>query len=252
MTEFQARSVDKASLSGYTACGIGMTHTTRFGTEPQHIARAVQLLRTGGIVGFPTDTVYGIGACGLLPAAVAELYVVKRRPRDKAIPLLLSSTDALSQVAVEIPDLAYVLAERFWPGALTLVLRRAAHVPDIVTAGGDTVAVRVPDHPVVQALVTALGAPLAATSANLSGHPAPATPSGVLAQLDGRIDLLLDGGTCPGGIASTVLDLTVRPPVILRAGGIPAERILEAFGSEEPLCPVNNSASSPKAPLTPG
>ena len=207
-----------------------MKHTTRIGVQPNHIDRAVQVLQAGGIVAFPTDTVYGVGAHGLLPAAVERLYVAKRRPRDKAIPLLIAGVEALAQVAVDVPDAAYALAERFWPGALTLVLRRAARVPDAVTSGGETVAVRAPDHPVTQALIAALGAPLAATSANLSGEPAPDTPEGVLAQLDGRIDLLLDGGICPGGVASTVLDLTVRPPAILRAGGIPAEQIALVTG----------------------
>jgi L-threonylcarbamoyladenylate synthase len=195
------------------------------GTESHDIAYAVRVLRDGGIAAFPTDTVYGIGAHAFLPAAVERLYVAKRRPADKAIPLLLSRVEALASVAASVPDLAYVLADRFWPGALTMVLHRAVRIPDAVTAGGDTVAVRVPDHPVVQAILRELDAPLAATSANLSNHPAPATASGVLAQLEGRIDLLLDGGPCPGGVASTVLDLTVRPPKILRAGGIPAAQI---------------------------
>jgi L-threonylcarbamoyladenylate synthase len=202
-------------------------HTRRIGTKPSDIAQAVQLLRKGGIVAFPTDTVYGVGAHGLLPAAVERLYVAKRRPPDKAIPLLIAGVEALSQVAVDVPDVAYELAARYWPGALTLVLRRAAQVPDAVTSGGETVAVRAPDHSVTQALIAALGAPLAATSANLSGEPAPDTPEGVLAQLDGRIDLLLDGGICPGGVASTVLDLTVTPLAILRVGGVPVEQLAD-------------------------
>jgi L-threonylcarbamoyladenylate synthase len=202
----------------------------RIGIQQNHIHQAIQVLREGGIVGFPTDTVYGVGAHGLLPAAVERLYVAKRRPREKAIPLLIAGVETLSQVAVEIPDAAYALAERFWPGALTLVLRRATRVPDVVTSGGDTVAVRAPDHPSTQALIAALDAPLAATSANLSGQPAPDTPEGVLAQLDGRIDLLLDGGVCPGGVASTVLDLTVDPPAVLRAGGLPVEQIGDLLG----------------------
>jgi L-threonylcarbamoyladenylate synthase len=209
-----------------------MTHTPRIGIEPQHIARAVRVLQGGGIIAFPTDTVYGVGAHGLLPAGVERLYVAKLRPGDKAIPLLIAGVEALAQIAVDVPDVAYALAERFWPGALTMVLRRSARVPDAVTSGGDTVAVRAPDHPVTQALIAALGAPLAATSANLSGQPAPDTPEGVLAQLDGRIDLLLDGGTCPVGVASTVLDLTVSPPAILRAGGIPMERLARLLGRQ--------------------
>jgi L-threonylcarbamoyladenylate synthase len=133
----------------------------------------------------------------------------------------------LPTVASSIPDLAYALVAHFWPGALTLVLRRTENIPDAVTAGGDTVAVRVPDHPVTLALIAALDAPLAATSANLSGRPALATADDVLAQLEGRIDLILDGGTCPGGVASTVLDLTVTPPAILRAGGISERQLFD-------------------------
>jgi L-threonylcarbamoyladenylate synthase len=177
-------------------------------------------LHQGGTVAFPTDTVYGVGAHAFLPQAVEKLYVAKIRPRDKAIPVLISGIDLLPQVATAIPGIAYELAERFWPGALTLVLPRSAHISDAVTAGNNTVAVRVPDHPLTQALLVALDAPLAATSANISGQPAPATAQEVLAQLDGRIDLLLDGGACPGGIASTVLDLTTSPPQVLRPGSL--------------------------------
>jgi L-threonylcarbamoyladenylate synthase len=199
--------------------------TTCLGTTEADIARAAHVLRSGGIVAFPTDTVYGIGAHAYLPAAVEQLYIAKGRPEVKAIPLLLSGLAALPEVAADIPDQAYALAARFWPGALSLVLRRTVRVPDAVTSGGDTVAVRVPDHRVTQALIAALGAPLAATSANRSEQPAPATADEVWAQLAGRIHLILDGGTCPGGVASTVVDLTVSPARILRQGGIPASEL---------------------------
>jgi L-threonylcarbamoyladenylate synthase len=207
-------------------------HTIRTSAQPGDIALAVEVLRDGGIVAFPTDTVYGVGAHAMLAAAVERLYLVKERPPDKAIPLLLSGVDVLPQVVSEIPGAAYALVERFWPGPLTVVLRRAPDVPDAVTSGGDTVAVRVPDHPVTQALLAALAGPLAATSANLSGQPAPDTAQGVLDQLDGRIRLILDGGTCPGGVASTVVDLTVSPPRILRLGGISEQQILKAIRRE--------------------
>lgn len=206
------------------------THTVCVNMESESIARAVEVLRSGGVVAFATDTVYGVGAHAFLPGAVERLYVAKRRPRDKAIPLLLSGIDDLIQVAAHIPEEGLALAERFWPGALTLVLGKTKQVPPEVTAGGATVAVRVPDHWLPQRLIDALGVPLAATSANLSGQPAPATAEGVLAQLDGRIDLVLDGGTCPEGVASTVLDLTVSPPRILRQGGISADQIAAVIG----------------------
>ncbi|MBN1933822.1 MAG: threonylcarbamoyl-AMP synthase [Anaerolineae bacterium] len=187
-------------------------------TQPADISCAVQTLQKGGLVAFPTDTVYGVGAHAFVPEAVSKLYEAKIRPPDKAIPLLISDANLLPQVARNIPQAAYELATRFWPGALTLVLRRTPTVSDEITAGGDTVGVRVPDHPVAQALLGALGAPLAATSANLSGRMPAVDAEEVLAQLAGRIDLLLDGGICPGGVASTVLDLTVSPIRVLRAG----------------------------------
>jgi len=188
------------------------------------MAEAVSILLTGGLVAFPTDTVYGVGAHALQPQAVEKIYAAKIRPRDKAIPLLLATSDALALVAENVPPVAHRLAERFWPGGLTLVLRKQAIVSDAVSPG-PTVAVRVPDHPVTQALIAALGAPLAATSANLAGNPSPVTAQEVVGELRGRIELVLDGGPCPGGIPSTVLDLTTDPPTILRSGAIAEEDI---------------------------
>jgi L-threonylcarbamoyladenylate synthase len=184
------------------------------------------------LVAFPTDTVYGLGAHAFQPTAVARLYAVKERPARLPIPLLLPDPAALPDVCTDIPPLVWQLAERFWPGGLSLVLRRVSRVPDAVTAGGPTVAVRVPDHPLVRELCRRLGAPLAATSANRHSQPPPATASEVEAALAGRIPLILDGGTCPGGVASTVLDLTVSPPVILRPGPITTEQLaaLVPFG----------------------
>ena len=189
------------------------------------IRRAIQVLKGGGLVAFPTDTVYGVGAHAFMPKAVEKLYTAKIRPRDKAIPILLAGVEDLALVAEEIPEVAWELMERFWPGGLTLVLPKKAAVPDMVTAGQPNVAVRVPDHPVPRALIEGLGAPLAATSANLSGHPSPITAEEVRAELGGRIELILDGGRCPGGIPSTVLDLTADPPAILRRGAVAAEEI---------------------------
>jgi L-threonylcarbamoyladenylate synthase len=189
------------------------------------IEQAVDLLGRGHPVAFPTDTVYGLGAHALLPRAVAHLYTVKERPPRLAIPLLLDDASTIDRVCVDIPQLAWDLAERFWPGALSLILRRAAVVPGVVTSGGATVAVRVPDHALVREICRRLGAPLAATSANLHGRPDPATADDVFASLAGRIPLILDGGRCPGGEPSTLLDLTVTPPVILRPGPITADEL---------------------------
>lgn len=195
-----------------------MTRTRCVQADESGIAHAVHVLTAGGIVAFPTDTVYGVGAHAFLPQAVQRLYTAKVRPADKAIPLLIADAGQLSQVAQNIPQVAYELAARFWPGALTLVLPRTPAVSDEITAGGDTVGVRAPDHPVAQALLRAVGCPLATTSANISGQPPAVTAEDVLAQLDGQIDLLIDGGRCPGGVASTVLDLSVSPIRVLRAG----------------------------------
>ncbi len=184
------------------------------------IVQAAQILNAGGLVAFPTDTVYGVGAHAFDAQAIERLYAAKERPREKAIAVLLASVTQLPLVAREVPPAARQLAEAFWPGALTLVLPRQSPLPATLTAGGDSVAVRVPDHATVRALIAALGAPLAATSANLSGRPSPTTAEKVVAQLGRRVDLILDGGACPGGTPSTVLDLTCHPPRVLRAGPV--------------------------------
>jgi L-threonylcarbamoyladenylate synthase len=192
------------------------------------LEHAAALLRAGELVAFPTDTVYGVGAIAWDREAVGKLYVAKLRALEKAIPILLADPSDLDQVAREVSPAARRLAERFWPGPLTIVVPKAAQVPDEVTAGGASLAVRVPDHPLARAVIRAAGAPLAATSANLSGGPSPVTAEEVAAQLAGRIAMILDGGRCPGGVASTVVDLTGPSPLILRPGPISLEEILEA------------------------
>lgn len=192
---------------------------------PDAVSRAVGLLHRGQVIAFPTDTVYGVGAHALLPEAVASLYRIKRRPAHLAIPLLLADAQEIARVCQDVPPIAWLLARHFWPGGLSLVLRRAPVVPDTVTAGGHTVAVRVPDHGLVRQICGQLGAPLAASSANLHGQPPPVTAAQVHSALGRGLALLLDGGASPGGIASTVLDLTVSPPVILRPGPITAVQL---------------------------
>ncbi|MEW6232836.1 MAG: L-threonylcarbamoyladenylate synthase [Chloroflexota bacterium] len=189
----------------------------------------VACLRTGGLVVFPTDTVYGVGVHGFLPDAVERLYSAKIRPRRKAIPLLLAEAQDLELIAQDIPDAAWKLIRRFWPGGLTLVLRARESVPTVVRAGGNTVAARVPDYPLVRELIRALGAPVAATSANLSGRRSPRTAQEAMEELGDRVDLYIDGGECPGGIESTVIDMTGRVPVVLRHGAIPEETLRETI-----------------------
>ena len=200
---------------------------------PGALSLAERVLRRGHLVAFPTDTVYGVGAHAFLPQAVAQLYQVKGRPAQLPIPLLLPDAAAMATICADIPSLAWDLAEHFWPGGLSLVLHRSPRVPDAVTTGGDTVAVRVPDQPFVRELCHLLEAPLAATSANRHGRPSPILADEVRASLGGRIHLLLDGGPCPGGTASTVLDLTRSPPAILRSGPVTAEELEETIASQD-------------------
>ena len=185
----------------------------------------VALLRAGELVAFPTDTVYGVGALCWDNAAVAKLYAAKVRSLEKAIPVLLADMSDLALVAAELSPLCLRLAERFWPGPLTLVVPKAARVSLAVTAGGQTVAVRVPDLALTRSLIRAAGAPLATTSANLSGAPPPVTAKGVAAQLGRSVAMILDGGKCPGGTASTVVDVTGSTPRILRDGPLTYEQI---------------------------
>lgn len=187
--------------------------------------RAVALLRAGELVAFPTDTVYGVGALCWDDEAVARLYVAKVRALDKAIPILLADISDLSLVTAELSPMSLKLAERFWPGPLTLVVRKADRVSFAVTAGGDTVAVRIPDLALARSLIRAVGAPLATTSANLSGAPSPVTAQEVAGQLGRGVAMILDGGPCPGGTASTVVDVTGPAPRILRSGPLTYEEI---------------------------
>ncbi|OQY24980.1 MAG: threonylcarbamoyl-AMP synthase [Anaerolineaceae bacterium 4572_32.1] len=195
-------------------------HTQTLPVTDKSIAQAAHILTAGGLVAFPTDTVYGLGAHAFDAAAIEALYAAKERPLHKAIPVLIASAADLPLVTRQISPAARSLADSFWPGALTLVLPRHPALPPILTAHGDSLAVRVPDHPAARALITALNAPLAASSANISGQPSPVTADEAAAQIGGRIALILDGGPCPGGRSSTVLDLTRRPPRLLRPGPV--------------------------------
>jgi len=186
----------------------------------QQVERGISILRQGGIVAFPTDTIYGLGACADLRPAVERVYKVKERPHNMALPLLLADTSQISEVAGYVPPVAWLLVRNFLPGALTLILLKSSSVPDIVTAGGVTVAVRVPAHPVPIALAEGLGTPIVGTSANLSGKPSSLTADKVRFQFGDKIDLVIDGGRCPGGKESTIVDVTGETPIDLREGAI--------------------------------
>lgn len=188
--------------------------------DPGVIQQAARILRAGGLVAFPTETFYGLGAAGLDAAAAQRVFEVKGRPASMPLLLLVDSGAMAESVAAETPPRARELMERHWPGALTLVLRAAPRVPLAVTGGTGTVGVRVPAHAVARALVRALGEPVTAPSANPTGAPPPVTAADVLARLGGAIDLILDGGATPGGAPSTVLDVTVDPPRVIRQGAV--------------------------------
>jgi L-threonylcarbamoyladenylate synthase len=185
------------------------------------IEKAIGILRSGGLVAFPTDTVYGLGAGAYLVPAVERLFQVKQRPREMALPLLLCDFGQINEVAKFISPAAWRLARQFLPGALTLVVYRSERVPDIISNGGDTVAIRIPAHPVPLALIKGLGMPVVGTSANVSGQPSSLSADAVRIQLGDNLDLIVDGGPAPGGKESTVVDVTGEIPVVLRQGAIP-------------------------------
>ena len=194
------------------------------------IDRAAACLRNGGLVAFPTETVYGLGVDALNREAVRRLFAAKQRPPTDPLIVHVGSFDLLSSLVSHVPDSARVLSQRFWPGPLTLILSRSSRVPDEVTAGLPTVAVRVPLHPVARALIDAAGVPVAAPSANLFSRPSPTRASHVVEDLDGRIDLIIDGGPTTIGVESTVLDLTTDTPTVLRPGAVTIEMLREAIG----------------------
>jgi len=199
-------------------------------TIEQQIELAIEILNSGGIVAFPTDTVYGLGANPSNEQAVERIYRAKKRARNLPLPLLLADKSDLAKVATVVPEVAWRLAEHLLPGGLTLVLRKSPWVPSAMTAGGDTIAVRIPDHPIPIALIQGLGTPLAGTSANISGKPSLVTADEVHEQLGGEVDLIIDGGECPGGIESTVIDVSSEVPTIIREGAVSREEIAKTCG----------------------
>ncbi|MCK6628757.1 MAG: threonylcarbamoyl-AMP synthase [Anaerolineae bacterium] len=194
-------------------------------TSPKAIKLARRLLREGEVVAFPTDTVYGLGANAFERFAVRQIFAIKERPPDKALPVFIYQIDDLNLVARHVPNVAWPLLQALWPGDLTVVLPKNPALPDEVTAGESTVAVRVPNHPICLELVTQVGRPLAVTSANLSGQPTPTTAQAVAAQLRPRISLILDGGPSPTDQPSSIVDLSVTPPRLLRQGRLTLEML---------------------------
>jgi L-threonylcarbamoyladenylate synthase len=209
---------------------------------------AAQLLRAGNLVAFPTETVYGLGADARSDAAVQKIYDAKGRPSGNPIIVHAADLAAARSAAAEWPAAAQALAEAFWPGPLTMIVPRGAGISPLVSAGRATVALRIPAHPAAQALLKAFGGPVAAPSANRSGFISPTTAQHVLAELNGRVPLIIDGGPCGIGLESTVLDLTATPPKILRPGAITADMLQQVIGPVETLHAVvreEDSAISP-------
>ncbi len=206
---------------------------------------AARLLIAGRPVAFPTETVYGLGAIAFDEHSVAAIFEAKERPADNPLIVHVSSTNQVLDVASDFPALAQELAERFWPGPLTLVLPRGPRIPDIVSAGLPTVAVRQPAHPVALGLIRAVGQPLAAPSANRSGHPSPTCAGHVHADLEGRIEAVVDGGACTVGVESTVLDLSGEEPRLLRPGGVSREELGQVLGFLPAGADDDRAAASP-------
>jgi len=198
--------------------------------DEERIAAAADLLRAGGLVVFPTETVYGLGADGLNPAAIRRIYEVKQRPPRRPLPLMIAAWEMVEELATDVSPEAWAVMEAFWPGPLTVVLWKSERVPPETVAGGDRVGLRWPAHPVPCALVRRAGVPLAAPSANRSGRPSPATAQAAQAELGEAVDLYLDAGPADSGVASTVLDLTVRPARLLRRGEVSRKALAEVLG----------------------
>lgn len=198
--------------------------------------RAAEVLKQGGIVAFPTDTVYGLGAIYSDAQAVRKVFAAKGRPENKPLSLLVSSAEQVTQIAENIPDCAYKLMDSFWPGALTLIFRKKkdAYIPEEVTAGADTIGFRMPDLELTRQIISSAGSPLAAPSANISGRRSASDAAEAIEDLNGRIDMIIDGGACPVGVSSTVLDMSSKEYRILREGTITRTMIEQVIG--ETVC----------------
>ena len=233
--------------------------------QREEVCAAAKILREGGLVGIPTETVYGLGANGLNESAVRGIFEAKGRPQDNPLILHIPNADWLERFACEIPDAAYALAEHFWPGPLTMILKRREIVPNMTTGGLDTVGMRCPDHAVTLAIIEEAGVPIAAPSGNISGRPSPTSARHMIEDMDGRIDGIVDGGACGVGVESTIIDLTVKPPRLLRPGGLPLEELQVVLGEiavdkavlaplsegEKPRAPgMKYRHYAPKAPVT--
>lgn len=227
--------------------------TKQIRIDPRHIdpalaAQAGEVLRRGGVVAFPTETVYGLGANACDSGAVRRVFEAKGRPSDNPLIVHVADTGAVKPLVEEIPDKARLVMQHFWPGPISIILKKSEKIGDVISAGLDTVAVRMPSHPVAAAIIRASGVPVAAPSANLSGKPSPTCAAHVAADLTGKVDMIVDGGSCEVGLESTVLDLSGSTPTILRPGGVTAQMlepiIGEVINPQRPV-PVNGTPKCP-------
>lgn len=211
---------------------------------------AGEIVKAGGLVAFPTETVYGLGGDALNPASAKKIYEAKGRPSDNPLIVHIAAMEALPAIVEELPEAAAKLADLFWPGPLTLILKKSKLVPKETTGGLDTVAVRMPVHDVALAFIKAAGGYVAAPSANCSGRPSPTTAAYVVEDMDGRIEMILDGGQATLGLESTIVDMTVEPPMILRPGFITEEMLAAALGkvAKDETLLTADSGQAPKAP----
>ncbi len=218
----------------------------------QETAIAAALLRRGQLVGIPTETVYGLGADGLNPVAVEAIFEAKGRPQDNPLILHIAEANWIKKYCQNIPDSAYRLAEKFWPGPLTMILDRQDIVPDIVTAGLNTVGMRCPEHSVCREIIRVAGSPIAAPSGNTSGRPSPTTAGHMMEDMNEKIPAILDGGSCGVGLESTIIDMTTTPPRLLRPGGITLEQLQSVLGEIAVDGAVTGSLKPGEQPRAPG
>lgn len=214
--------------------------------------RAAEILRAGGLVGIPTETVYGLGANGLNAEAVARIFLAKGRPQDNPLILHIPDVSWLTRYCKDIPTSAYELAQAYWPGPMTMILKRRDMVPDAVTAGLDTVGMRCPSHPLCHEIIRLADVPIAAPSGNTSGRPSPTTAEHMREDMDGKIEAIVDGGACSVGVESTIIDLTCTPPRLLRPGGISLEQLRAVLGDVDVDPAVTRLLGAGEKPKAPG
>lgn len=216
------------------------------------IKLAADIIKNGGLVAFPTETVYGLGANALMEEAAKKIYAAKGRPSDNPLIVHISKVEDVWHIAKRIPNIFYELAKKFWPGPMTLVLKKKEIVPDATSGGLDTVAIRLPENNIARSLIEVAGVPVAAPSANTSGRPSPTRASHVFEDMNGRIDMIIDGGAVGIGVESTIVDLTGDIPTLLRPGAITLEMLIEICGEVEVDPAIENLLSNSEAPKAPG